>query len=119
MPPYGQMFSKGEVILVYIQNEPAFFARVEEVRSDVKRGWWQLTFLILSIPLKKMTWILDDDQVRGAEFTMGGTPVRIERVVEPKETIQPQTSSSQESAPEKKQDKEGGARILSLFDDED
>ena len=83
MPPYGQMFQAGEVILVYLKNEPSFFARVEKIQQDRKKGWWQMSFLILSIPLKPMTWILDEDQVRGGEFTMGGTAMKIERVESP------------------------------------
>ncbi len=74
---------ENDVILVYIQNQPAFFARVEKIAADKRKGWWQVTLLILNIPLTTITWIVDDEQIRGDEFTMQGIPVRIERVVAP------------------------------------
>jgi hypothetical protein len=35
--------------------------------------------------MKTVTWIIDDDQIRGADFTMGGTPVRLEKIQPPAE----------------------------------
>ncbi len=72
-----------ELVLVHIDNNPAFYARVEAVDPDVKPGWWQVKLLVLMMPLQVYTWILDDTQVAGAPFTMGGTPVRLEKVVSP------------------------------------
>ena len=111
MPPYGDMFRKGEVLLTYFQDKPGFFVRVENVERDRKKGWWRMTFLILAIPLQTLTWILDDDQMRGSDFTMGGQPLRIERVVAP-DTKFPQV--------EKKDAQENftRGRVVSMFDDE-
>jgi len=72
-----------DVILVYINNNPTFFARIEAISPDVKKGWWRVKLLILNIPLIVTTWILDNEQIRGDDFTMGGTPVRIEKVIAP------------------------------------
>ena len=72
---------ENDVVLVYIENNPTFFARIENITTDVKKGWWQVRLLILQIPLMVTTWILDNEQIRGADFTMGGTPIRIEKVV--------------------------------------
>jgi hypothetical protein len=72
-----------ELVLVHIDNKPAFYARVEAIDPDVKPGWWQVKLLVLTIPLQLYTWILDDTQVAGAPFTMGGTPVRLEKVISP------------------------------------
>ncbi|MBN2001489.1 hypothetical protein JW935_28355 [candidate division KSB1 bacterium] len=104
MPSYGKIFFPTEVILVFIHEKPAFFARIESVVPDVKKGWWKMTFLILTIPLQTMTWILDDDQMRGASYTMGGNPVRIERIESPQE-------------PPKQADKTGPGKIVSMFDE--
>ena len=83
MIPYGKMFYAGEVILVYVNEEPTFFARVEEVMPDQRKGWWNLTFTMLTIPLQRVTWILDDEQMRGQNFTMNGVPMQISRVEAP------------------------------------
>jgi hypothetical protein len=115
MPPYGQMFNPGEVILVHLKNEPSFFARSENVIPDRKKGWWQISLLILTMPLKKMTWILDDEQMRGADFTMGGMPIRMERIEFPFQDKKDAADSGESS----QGDNEGRARIVSLFDDED
>lgn len=72
-----------DLVLVYIQHQPAFFARIETILPDTKKNWWRITLLVLQLPLQHFTWILDDNQIRGEDFTMGGIPVRIEKVVPP------------------------------------
>ena len=112
MPPYGEMFRCGEIVLIYFHDKPTVFARVESITREGKKGWWQTTFLALTMPLKKMEWILDDDQMRGSPFTMGGHPVRIERV--PPSENEPEIifKGDQEfEAPE-------GGRVVAMFDDE-
>lgn len=74
---------ENDVVLVHIENKPTFFARIENITTDVKKGWWRVRLLILQVPLMVTTWILDNEQIRGADFTMGGTPIRIEKVVAP------------------------------------
>ena len=75
----------GDVVLVYMDNNPAFFAKVEEITGDVKPGWFQVKFLVLQVPLLVVTWILREAYYNGDEFTMGGRPVRIEKVIAPVE----------------------------------
>jgi hypothetical protein len=75
-----------DLILVYAQGQPLFFARIEKIESDVKKGWWRVTMLVLQIPVRLVTWILDEAQIRGAEFTMGGIPIKIEIIVPPTES---------------------------------
>jgi hypothetical protein len=110
MPPYGEKFFKGEVVLVHYQSQPAFFARIEGLVPDHKKGWWQMTFLVLSVPVQKMTWILDDDQVRGADFTMGGHPVHIERVEAPEEMPAPDPDAPEE---------QDSGSVVSMFGEEE
>jgi hypothetical protein len=74
-----------DLVLVHIDNKPGFFARIEEINPDVKAGWWQVKLLVLTIPLQIFTWILDESQINGAPYTMGGTPVRLEKVEPPEE----------------------------------
>jgi hypothetical protein len=74
---------ENDLILVHIQNQPAFFARIEQISPDTKKNWWQVTLLALQLPVQHFTWILDENQIRGEDFTMGGIPVRIEKVIPP------------------------------------
>lgn len=74
-----------DIVLVHFENKPAFFARVERIDPDYKRGWWHVKFFVLALPMQLLTWIIDDEQIRGADFTMGGVPVRIEKVDPPVE----------------------------------
>jgi len=83
MPRIETRVQPRDVILVHVQDKPAFYARVEEVLPDVKKGWRQLRFQVLSVPLQELTWILEPAQIDGEPFTMGGTPIRIERLPDP------------------------------------
>lgn len=104
-----------DLVLVYIENKPAFFARVEKITPDVKPKWWRVKFLTLTLPLKMITWIIDDEQIRGVDFTIGGTLMRIEKVVPPKELEEPSEAIEQKVSGE---DGEEGvskkARVLSF-----
>ena len=114
MIPYGKMFKVGQVILVYVEDEPGFFARVEQVTPDRKKGWWNLTFLMLTIPLKTMTWILDEEQMRGQPFTMNGVSMQIKNVDAPEDDYS-QDRESQITG-DKKDPSSGN--VFSMFDEE-
>ncbi|GAM09522.1 hypothetical protein OR1_01801 [Geobacter sp. OR-1] len=90
------MATINDLVLVHVDNRPGFFARIEDISPDVKPGWWQVSLLVLTVPLQVYTWILDDSQVDGAPFTMGGTPMMIEKVVAPPVRTRPQGHPSAE-----------------------
>lgn len=73
----------GDVVLVHLDGSPAGYARIEEIRSHARPGWNECDLLFLAQPLQPVTWILEREQIDGAPFTMGGRPVRIERLPEP------------------------------------
>lgn len=76
-----EMISKpGDVVAVSISGEISFYARIEEIYPDRKKGWYNARFLILAVPLREVTWILEASQIDGEPFTMGGTPLKIERI---------------------------------------
>lgn len=83
------MTQSGDVILVHIEDQPAFFGRIEDIVPDVKPGWYRMKFLILQVPLTVGEWILRPEYIQGNEFTMGGRKVRIERVAAPREEAPP------------------------------
>lgn len=79
----GNMATLNDLVLVHVDNRPGFFARIDDITPDTKPGWWQVRLLVLTIPLQVYTWILDESQIAGAPFTMGGTPMMLEMVVSP------------------------------------
>src|SRR5664279_1748036 len=72
-----------DLVLVHIDNKPGFYARIEDITADVKPGWWQVKLMVLTFPLQLFTWTLDESQINGAPYTMGGTPGRMEKIVSP------------------------------------
>jgi len=70
----------GEVVLIYYDNQPAVYGRIESIEPDVKRDWYQITLLLLTIPAHPVTWILRESYIDGEPFTMGGIPMRLEEV---------------------------------------
>lgn len=83
------MFAVNDLVLVHFDRQPAFYARINDITPDVKRGWYQVEFLVLYLPPQTMVWILDEHQLRGEEFTMGGRPVQLEFVA-PKPQPEPE-----------------------------
>lgn len=74
------MRQEGEVVLIYHQEQPAAFARIESIEFDVKKDWYRITLLLLTIPPQTVTWILRETYIDGAPFTIGGRPMRLETV---------------------------------------
>ena len=79
------MATINDIVLISVNNKPGFYARIEDITPDVKPGWWQVQLLILTFPLQVFNWILDEYQLEGADFTMGGTPLRMDPIVTPVE----------------------------------
>ena len=110
----------GEVVLIHHKKKPMGYARVEDIIADVKPGWWQIQLLLLAMPLSRVTWILREAYIDGEEFTMGGDPMRLERLPEPKgvweepppEGKKPPTKP----APLEGGGGESGAKVVSLAD---
>jgi len=113
------MTVEGDLVLVYTQGEPAFFARIEAIDADVKPEWFQVKMLVLQIPLVVITWILREAYINGEEFTMGGRPIRMTKVVAPEESAM-EPESEQASRPIKTPTASagttGGEKVVSLAD---
>jgi hypothetical protein len=99
-----------DLVLVEIDNKPAFYARIENISPDMKPGWWQVKLLVLTHPCQIYTWILEESQINGAPFTMGGTPVKLEKVISPLAGKE----SPPDSGPAKKteEDKKGSGKVV-------
>jgi hypothetical protein len=105
------MTATHDLVLVHIDEKPAFYARIEDISPDVKAGWWKVTLLVLTVPVQVYTWILDESQINGASFTMGGTPIMLEKVISPTPPGKPLTSVSKKTSGEK-----SAGKVVSLFD---
>lgn len=105
----------GDVVLIYYQDEPSVYARIESIVPDVKRDWYQVTFLMLTIPPQTATWILRHEYINGTPFTMGGQPLRIE-TVQPVEAVDVVESPQGEDpdAGSKGARPEGPAKVIPL-----
>ncbi|EFK08727.1 conserved hypothetical protein [delta proteobacterium NaphS2] len=99
------MAQEGDVVLIYHEKNPMAFARVEDIRPDIKKDWYHITLLLLTIPTQVVTWILKDDYINGEEFTMGGKPMRLEEVKKTvlEKTEQPPAKKERPITPSPKQ----------------
>ena len=105
-----------DLVLVHVDSKPGFYARIEDISPDVKKGWWVVKLLVLTFPLQVYTWILDESQLDGADFTMGGTPLMLEKIESPihhEEPVKPaiKTSGTSSTSGEKERPK-----VVSLLD---
>lgn len=89
------MATINDLVLVHLDHKPAFYARIDDLAPDVKRGWYQVELLVLSLPAQTVVWILEESQINGEEFTMGGRPVHLE-LMPPKPQPGPETSPPQD-----------------------
>ena len=103
------MAKENDVVLIYLEDQPISFARIEEISPDVKKEWYHVKMLMLQVPLQVATWILRDIYIDGQEFTMGGKRVRLEPVVCPKEPDIP-------NGKQKKPEKLDAGKVISLAD---
>ena len=105
------MTTTNDIVLVYYEDMPFSYARVESILPAAKRDWYHIKLLLFQVPLETVTWILKDTYINGDEFTMGGKRMRLEKIVAPYEeededdlvdenllkTIEPDTSETDRS----------------------
>ena len=109
------MASEGDIVLIYFEDKPVVFARIEEILPDSKRSWYHVRLLMLQVPVHTITWILRDSYIDGAEFTMNGKKIRMEVVICPEEPPEePDDPGKNEKIPETKAP--DTARVISFPD---
>ena len=106
------MVKENDIVLIYFEEKPLSFARIEEIFPDIKANWYHVRLLVLQIPLKQVTWILKNEYIEGEEFTMDGKKVRLELIVCPAD---PEKSAIVEEKNETTK-KPVNAKIISLSD---
>jgi hypothetical protein len=77
------MAQEKDIVLIYFENKPVVFARIEDIQADSKKDWYHVKLLLLQTPLQTVTWILRDIYIDGEEFTMNSKKVRLELVICP------------------------------------
>ena len=112
------MTVENDLVLIYFEDKPLTFARIESILPDSKKDWYHVKLLLLQIPLQVVTWILKDVYISGTEFTMNGRKMRLEKVESPAEPQTSEPSEKQEASPPQKEaaPKEKGAKVISLED---
>ena len=82
------MAMENDIVLIYMEEQPLVFARVESILPDSKPDWYHITLLLLQVPLQVTTWILKDVYINGDTFTMNGKKMRLEKVEAPELPVQ-------------------------------
>ena len=77
------MAVENDLVLIYFEDKPLLFARIERITPDHKPKWYHVALLLLQVPPELVTWILRDVYIDGEEFTMNGKRMRLEKVVSP------------------------------------
>jgi hypothetical protein len=109
------MALENDVVIIYYEDKPLTFARIETISADHKRDWYHVKLLFLQLPLQTVTWILKDIYINGEEFTMDGKRMRMEVVVNPDGMTEPQNDSTNPADKKTKKDMKG-AKVISLAD---
>ncbi len=105
------MAVENDIVLIYHEDQPVLFARIEEILPDAKPDWYHVQLLMLQVPTQLVTWILRDIYIDGEEFTMNGQRMRLEKVISPVAEAPP--SDEPATLPKERSD---NGKIISLKD---
>ena len=98
------MATENDIVLIYLEENPMTFARIEGILPDSKPDWYHVKLLILQVPLQVVTWILRDIYINGETFQMNGKAMRMELVETPSlddESLNKDPESKSEEDPER------------------
>jgi len=109
------MATIGDLVLIYCEEKPTFFARIEDISADRKRDWYQVRLLVLQIPLTEALWILKDEYINGEAFTINGRRIRLEKVAKRQRPEREGLPSDRDSG-KKDTPANSKAKIISIFD---
>ncbi len=102
------MAQTNDIVLIYLEDAPVCFARIESIVPDAKKDWYHIKLLMLQIPVQTVTWILKDEYINGSSFNMNGKKMRLEKVEPPDE---PEPAPDTDTA-----EKDNDAKIISFAD---
>lgn len=111
----NNMAAENDLVLIYFEDSPLSFARIEGILPDSKPDWYHVKLLLLQIPPQLVTWILRDVYINGAEFTMNGKRMRLEKVVIPEDPKSLEASGEQKEMEEPGK-ADNSAKVISIAD---
>ncbi len=103
----------GDLVLIYQEENPASFARIEDIWANKKRDWYHVKLLLLQVPVSEVVWILRESYLNGEAFTMNGVNIRLEKVDGPY-LLQQQVPSTEDDSGKDAKGRQG--KVISLFD---
>ena len=109
------MAAENDIVLIYFEDQPLSFARIEAILPDSKPDWYHVKLLMLQLPLQVVTWILRDRYIMGDEFTMNGKRMRLEKVVCP-DALPEEADSDEDGAAPSSPPTDEKATVISLKD---
>ena len=109
------MSTESDLVIIYLEDNPLSFARIENILPDSKPDWYHVKLLLLQMPPQVVTWILRDVYINGTEFSMNGKRMRLEKVVVPEEPESPEVIGKQDKT-DKPAEAAGKAKVISLKD---
>ncbi|WP_419658734.1 hypothetical protein Dvar_75750 [Desulfosarcina variabilis str. Montpellier] len=110
------MTTENDIVLIYFEDQPLSFARIEQILPDSKPDWYHVKLLMLQVPLQVVTWILRDRYISGDEFTMNGKRMRLERVVSPEPLTEADDKLNEKPAEKPVASTNGSATVISFKD---
>ena len=106
------MTSENDIVLIYFEDKPLVYARIEDITEDYKPGWNHVKLLLLQVPLQTVTWILRNAYIDGDPFTMDGKNVRLEKIICPEDPEGKVTDAE----PSMKSELAVGPKVISFSD---
>ncbi|MEJ5358084.1 MAG: hypothetical protein WHT06_05375 [Desulfobacterales bacterium] len=108
------MTAENDLVLIYFEDKPLSFARIESIEPDHKPDWYHVRLLLLQVPVQIVTWILRSAYIDGAEFTMNGKRMRLEKVKPPAAPIAREKEKREPVAPGKPKAEAPAAKVIPL-----
>jgi hypothetical protein len=105
------MATIGDIVLIYHEDDPAFFARIEDIWADKKPEWYCVKLLVLQVPVLETVWILREAYINGEPFTMKGISTRLEKIQGPSDGHLQPASEEKDS----KNKDQSHSKVISLF----
>ena len=106
------MTGENDIVLIYFEDKPLVYARIEDITEDYKPGWNHVKLLLLQVPLQTVTWILRNAYIDGDPFTMDGKNVRLEKIICPEDPEEKVTDTD----PSMKSEPAAGPKVISFSD---
>jgi hypothetical protein len=108
------MTSEKDIVLIYLEDKPMTYARLESINPDWKKGWYHVKLMMLQIPIQAVTWILRDTYIDGGEFTMNGVRMRFEKVVCPEDPVDSEKDKDEDSENDPTKNDAPGGNVITF-----